>query len=69
MPNSKIKKCVNQSIDELLFKFGIDKDVKLFGQPLEDFDIKDLSLIERKRFRKLLINKIDDYGLQTITEK
>jgi hypothetical protein len=63
MPNSKIKKCVNQSIDELLFKCGIEKDLKLFGQPLEDFDINDLSLSERSKFRKLLINKLEAYEI------
>jgi hypothetical protein len=57
---SKIKKCINQSIDDLLLKYGIDKDVKLFGNPIEDFDFDNMSINEIRNIRKLLSKKIDN---------
>jgi hypothetical protein len=66
---SKIKKNISNSIDEILFETGVDGDVKIFGNPLEDFDIKELTRSQLKDIRRLLLNKLDNYGLQTITDK
>ena len=66
---SKIKKNISNSIDEILFETGVDGDVKIFGNPLEDFDMKELTRSQLKDIRRLLLNKLDNYGLQTITDK
>ena len=66
---SKIKKNISNSIDEILFETGVEGDVKIFGNPLEDFDIKELTRSQLKDIRRLLLNKLDNYGLQTITDK
>jgi len=66
---SKVKKNINNSIDEILFEQGIDGDVKIFGNPLEDFDMKELTRSQLKDIRRLLLNKLDTYGLQFIKEK
>ena len=66
---SKIKKNISNSIDEILFETGVDGDLKIFGNPLEDFDMKELTRSQLKDIRRLLLNKLDNYGLQTITDK
>ena len=66
---SKIKKNISNSIDEILFETGVEGDVKIFGNPLEDFDMKELTRSQLKDIRRLLLNKLDNYGLQTITDK
>jgi hypothetical protein len=66
---SKIKKNISNSIDEILFEQGIDGDIKIFGNPLEDFDMKELTRSQLKDIRRLLLNKLDTYGLQFIKEK
>lgn len=66
---SKVKKNISNSIDEILFETGVDGDVKIFGNPLEDFDMKELTRSQLKDIRRLLLNKLDNYGLQTITDK
>ena len=66
---SKIKKNISNSIDEILFETGVEGDVKIFGNPLEDFDIKELTRSQLKDIRMLLLNKLDNYGLKTIAEK
>jgi len=66
---SKVKKNISNSIDEILFETGVDGDVKIFGNPLEDFDMKELTRSQLKDIRRLLLNKLDNYGLQTIADK
>ena len=66
---SKIKKNISNSIDEILFETGVEGDVKIFGNPLEDFDMKELTRSQLKDIRMLLLNKLDNYGLQTIADK
>jgi len=59
----EVKKGIVESIDKLLFKAGIKEDVKIFGQPLEDFDIEDLSHYEMSSIRKVLLKKIDNLAV------
>ena len=66
---SKLKKNISNSIDEILFETGVDGDLKIFGNPLEDFNIQDMSNSQLKDIRRLLLNKLDNYGLQIITDK
>jgi hypothetical protein len=70
MCKGKLKKSVNMCIDNLLEKndVHIDEDysftvsVKLFGNPVTDFDFKGMTRVEMSNIRKLISNKIDSYG-------
>ena len=55
---SKVKKNISNSIDEILFETGVEGDVKIFGNPLEDFDMKELTRSQLKDIRRLLLKSL-----------
>jgi len=59
MSQSKVRKCLNDSIDKMLLELGVD-NTKLFGNPVEDFDFDNMSINEIRNIRKLLSKKIDN---------
>ena len=59
MSQSKVRKCLNDSIDKMLLELGVD-NAKLFGNPVEDFDFDNMSINEIRNIRKLLSKKIDN---------
>jgi len=63
MCNSIVKKSITESIDNILKKYGIDPDVKLFGNPVTEFDFENMSSDEFKSVRDLLLKKLDKYAV------
>lgn len=59
MSRKKIKKAVNESIDNLLDKYNVD--IKLFGHPVKDFELSEMTTSQIRDMRKVLIKKIDSY--------
>lgn len=60
-----LKRGIVDSIDEILLKVGIESDVniKIFGQPIEEFDLEDMNHNEIKDIRKVLLTKIDNLAV------
>jgi len=57
---NKLKKGLKESMDKILDKYEVS--TKVFGHPVEDFDINDMSTAQMKSMKRLLIKKIDSYG-------
>lgn len=55
----KIKKGIEDSIDKILDKYGVD--VKVFGHPAEDYKLEQLSVDQMMSIRKVLMKKIVNY--------
>jgi len=58
MCREKIRKGITHSIDFLLEENEVE--IKLFGNPVTDFEFNDLSRSQIKAIRELLIKKIDN---------
>lgn len=52
----KLKKGLIESMDRFIEPI---QDLKLFGHPVEDFEIENMTPEERKEYKKLLKLKID----------
>jgi len=55
----ELKKSITDSIDEILEKYGVSKEINLFGNPVDDFDFENLTHSEVSNIRKLLIKKMN----------
>ena len=58
-----VKRGLIYSIDEILLNAGFDKDIKLFGQPIEDIELDEMKPLDVENIRNLLLKKIDKLAL------
>jgi len=58
---NKLKKGIKHSIDTLLDKHGV-REVKMFGHPVEDFELDGMTISQMKDMKRVLFKKIDNYG-------
>lgn len=58
---NRVKKGIKESIDTLLEKHGVG-EVKMFGHPIEDFELDGMTLTQIKDMKRILFKKINKYG-------
>jgi hypothetical protein len=56
---NKVRKGLIKSIDDMLDKHNVD--MKLFGLPVEDFDIKDMTTSQMSDMKRVLSMKINKF--------
>lgn len=59
MCKSRIKKAVEESVDKILDKYGVD--IKMFSHPVEELELADMPTEQVTSIKKLLIKKINSY--------
>ena len=59
--SKKLKKGIKHSIDTILDKHGV-REVKMFGHPVEDFELDGMTISQMKDMKRVLFKKIDNYG-------
>lgn len=62
---NKLRKTLSNTLDEILIRKGIDKDVRLFSNPVDDFDFSDMSVEQMRLIREHLTKKISKHEVQT----
>ena len=56
--SSKLSKNIKNSLDEILDKVGADKDIKLFGSSISEFNFDDMTTEQLRTMKRLFLIKL-----------